>query len=883
MRNVKGALTLVLVASTVALTAQVRPIYSRGAAGLVQQLERLQSTKSALHTGAHPDDEDSALVAALARGEHARTAYLSLTRGEGGQNILGSEFYEALGVLRTEELLQARRLDGAEQLFTRAVDFGFTTNMDEASKKWGDDTVLGDMVLAIRRFRPLVVISRFSGTPADGHGHHQLAGALTPKAVAAAADPRAFPEHAAAGIRPWQARKLYIEEGFSPAAKVEPTMHVETGRWDPVLGRSYFEIAMEARSQHKSQEMGRVESRGPHQSGLKLVAEAPSLPSRTRPPLRAEQSVFDGIDTSIRGIASLAGLPPGTLAADLRAIDVAATRALATLDILNPTRILPTLAEGLRRIRSARQNLAQLSVPEAARDEALFLLVQKAEEFERAMLLASGVVVDTLADRETVVAGDSVGITLNVFVPEGSPVKIGEPRLVSPKTWSVSDAPPAPLDPSLPLFVRRLGDAPTASARYRVDVPGSAEPTTPYWLDAPVKGWTLAWQPDDPPGDPFAPEPVAGEVTLTIAGVELTIREPVQFRQSDPVRGEIRRRVDVVPALTLAVEPSLDVLRLDERGKARPITVTVTSHATSPKSGAVRLTAPAGWKVEPGENPFTLESGHRQVRQFTVLAPPDAQAGLHTMRAEAVVQGASYGKRLQVVAYPHIATHRLYGPAEGAWRLIDLRVAPVKVGYIMGTGDDVPVAIGRMGVPVTLLTPEDLARGNLSAFDTIVVGIRASEARPDFVANHGRLMEWVRAGGALIVQFQMADYAKKGLPPYPAEIGSRVTDEDAPVTVLAPDHPVFTFPNRIGPEDWNGWVQERNAHGFSTFDPRYVPLLESHDPWDTPQRGGQVYARIGKGHYVYTAYSWFRELSPGVPGAYRLMANLVSLPKAPQP
>jgi LmbE family N-acetylglucosaminyl deacetylase len=883
MRNVQGPLTLVLVASAVALTAQVRPIYSRGAPGLVQQLERLQSTKSALHTGAHPDDEDSALVAALARGEHARTAYLSLTRGEGGQNILGSEFYEALGVLRTEELLQARRLDGAEQLFTRAVDFGFTTSMDEASKKWGDDIVLGDMVLAIRRFRPLVVISRFSGTPADGHGHHQLAGAFTPKAFAAAADARAFPEHAAAGIRPWQARKLYVEEGFSPAAKVEPTMHVETGVWDPVLGRSHFEIAMEARSQHKSQEMGRVESRGPHRSGLKLVAEAPPSSSRSHAPSRGERSVFDGIDTSIRGIASLAELPAGTLAADLQAIEAAARRALGTLDIRNPARILPTLAEGLRRIRTARQNLARLAVPEAARDDALFLLAQKAHEFERAMLLASGVVVDALGERETVVAGESVGVTVNVFVPEGSPVKIGERRLAAPKAWTVSDAPAAPADPSLPPFLRRLGDAPTASTRYRVDVPSSAEPTTPYWLDAPLKGWTLAWQPDDPPGDPFALEPLAGEVVLTIAGVELTTREPVQFRQADPVRGEIRRRVDVVPALTLEVEPSLDVLRLNDRGKGRPITVTVTSHATAPRSGLVRLAPPAGWKVDPVESPFTLERGHRQALQFTVLAPADAQAGLHTTRAEAVTQGVSYAKRMQAIAYPHIATHRLYAPAEAALRLIDLRVAPVKVGYIMGTGDDVPAAIGRMGVTVTLLTPEDLARGDLSAFDTIVVGIRASEARPDFVANHGRLMDWVRAGGALIVQFQMADYARKGLPPYPAEIGSRVTDEDAPVTVLAPDHPVFTFPNRIGPEDWNGWVQERNAYGFSTFDPRYVPLLESHDPWDTPQRGGQIYARIGKGHYVYTAYSWFRELPPGVSGAYRLMANLVSLPKAAQP
>jgi hypothetical protein len=316
---------------------------------------------------------------------------------------------------------------------------------------------------------------------------------------------------------------------------------------------------------------------------------------------------------------------------------------------------------------------------------------------------------------------------------------------------------------------------------------------------------------------------------------------------------------------------------------AQRVVVRVTNYQTGGTSGTLRLSLPAGWTSSPPEAPFRVSAkGDRTSAPFIVTAPPGRRPGAFDITAEARLSGSAkaHSVDLQEIAYPHIQTHRLYSPARAAAQVLDLSVAPVAVGYVMGSGDQVPEMIGRMEVPVTLIDDEMLATGDLSRFDTIVVGVRASEARPSFVANHARLLQYAERGGTLIVQYQQNDYVARTLPPYPAQMSSRVTDETAPVKVLEPAHPVFTFPNTIGPADFDGWVQERNLYAFTTFDPRYTALLETADPGESPQRGGQVYARIGKGHYVYTAYAWFRQLPAGVPGAYRQFANLISLAKA---
>jgi hypothetical protein len=376
-----------------------------------------------------------------------------------------------------------------------------------------------------------------------------------------------------------------------------------------------------------------------------------------------------------------------------------------------------------------------------------------------------------------------------------------------------------------------------------------------------------------------------GEVELKVGDVNLVASRPVEYRFADPIRGELRRPVSVVPQVTVGLDASLLIVPTGNAPRTQRLVARVTSGSPEALTGTLRLRIPAGWSVSPQEAPFTLTGdGERTSVAFTVTAPATRRSGRFAIDAEARVGGSTFSQDVEVISYPHIQTHRLYWQARTHADVIDLKVAPVKVGYVMGGGDEVPDAIRRMGVDVTMLDADTLTTGDLSRFDTIVVGIRASETRPDFVANNGRLLQYVERGGTLIVQYQQGEYIERNMAPYPvSQKGNpRVTDEMAPVTVLEPTHPLFTFPNRITPADFNGWVQERNLYAFADFDRRYTPLLETADAEEPPQRGGELYAPVGKGHYVYTAYAWFRQLPAGVPGAYRQFANLISLPKAPR-
>ena len=850
--------------------AQVRPVYDLGAAGLLQVLQRLQTTASVLHTGAHPDDEDSALLARAARGDNARVAYLSLTRGEGGQNLIGTELFDALGVIRTEELLEARRLDGAEQYFSRAFDFGFSKLREEAARKWDERAILDDMVRVIRLFRPLVIASRFSGTPADGHGHHQMAGFLTPLAFKAAADPNEFPDQLKEGLRPWQVKKLYSR----PLAEAPATLDVQTGVFDPALGRSYAEIALQGRSQHKSQAQGTIETRGPQTSSLRAVVGVAAGPT-------PERSVFDGLDVTVPGLARLAGLPDGALRADLATIEAAAKKALQDFQPRDPSRILPALLDGLKAVRAARQALPSLDAPASARADAEFLLALKARDFTTAAIQAAGVVLDPLAEQETVVPGGTVAVNVRVFLAQPSLATVVSTTVRAPAGWAVV---PAAAREGREEGFRR--ERPSAAFRYEVSVPATAAATEPYFLEQPRDGDRYLWPEGTPRAMPFAPAALAGEVTLRIGDVEVVATQPVDYRVADPIRGELRRAPSVVPRVTVGMDASLLVLPVGRTPHQQRIVVRAASLSPGPVRGTLHLRVPAGWTVSPSEAPFSLSaSGEQTSSAFTVTAPATRTAGRYAVEAEARVDGVTFSRDVQLVSYPHIQPHRVYEPARTRVEVLDLKVAPVRLGYLMGSGDQVPDAIRRMGIDVMLIDGDMLATGDLSRFDTIVVGIRASETRPDFVANNSRLLQWVERGGTLIVQYQQREYTDRRLPPHQAALmgNPRVTDENAPVRILTPDHAVFTFPNRITAADFDGWVQERNLYAFSSFDTqRYTPLLESADPGEPAQRGGELYAEVGKGRYVYTAYSWFRQLPAGVPGAYRQFANLISLSKAPR-
>ena len=785
--------------------AQIRPIYDQGALGLSQMLKRLNTSASALMIGAHPDDEDTALLAYLARGENARTAYLSLTRGDGGQNILGQELGEALGVIRTEELLQARKLDGAEQFFTSAYDYGFSKTLDEAKRKWDEKRLLCEVVRVIRDYRPLVVIAQFNGTSSDGHGQHQFAGYISPLAVKAAGDGTQCRNAGQA----WSVSKFYVRH----RGQGEPTLRINTGKYDPLLGRSYFEIAMHARSQHRSQEQGVLELRGDQFSNLNLVESKVSAPGK-------ENGIFDGLDLSVRRPVK---------------------------QPLDPQR-------------------PELLVPE--------LLTYHPEAIDL-ILRAAGIRIDILADRETTAPMERFPVAVRLFVPpNGIDVKMTDIRfsLESEKTQDPTSGSAGP-------FRRETANQ---TEHFTLKVGEVFQPTQPYWLIYPRLGDHFTGYGGLNVHEPFNDHTVRAMITLMIGGKRFTLDRPVQYRFADDIRGEIRRDLNVVPAIDLDLEKDLMIVSSQRGPVTREISVKLTNHTAGPASGSVWLKIRNGWIASPAKSNFTMtRKGESTSVRFRVDLPPNTPAGSYEITAEAQLGVRVLSDSMQTISYEHIQTHRIYRPARVSVKVIDLQTSAVKVGYIKGSGDRVAEAIAEMGFPVEEIDDALLGSGDLSRFGAIVVGIRAYQVRPALVSNNQRLLEFARNGGTLIVQYQLpATYSQQNLTPFPAQIGPRVSDETAAVTLVQPAHPILNYPNKITPQDFEGWVQERNLYNFSTMDPKYVGLLESHDAGEPENRGGLVVADVGSGKFVYCSYSLFRQLPAGVPGAYRLLANILSLPAA---
>ena len=872
-------LTLALQIGLVSVIADTRPApEDRGASGLVLALRRLQTIASVLHTGAHPDDEASDLLAYLARGQGARVAYLSLNRGEGGQNGIGPELGESLGVLRTEELLAARKLDGAEQYFTRAFDFGFTRSVEETLKKWNREEVLGDMVRVIRMMRPLVVVNGFSGTPRDGHGQHQVAGMLTPEAIKAAADPTRFPEQIKEGWQPWRVLKVYgrvFGQGQGPSATFD------VGQFDPLLGRSYAELAAEGRSKHRSQDFGMIQMRGQQVRSFVRLESSVSAPDK-------ETSLFDGLDTSITGIAAFAGQAGERLRPALTKLQHLAARAMAEHHPQHPEQVAPHLAAGLREARTLRNTLSGLDAVARANVDAL--LARKEREFADALMKAHGVIVDALSNTEIVTPGETLEVTTNVYLAQSSftapdeagklPVRI---KLVAPESWRVEllqpEAEPQPSTPS-PFFRGR--ERATATSRFRVAVPADEPPSQPYWLRQERTRDQFDWDDRMPRNLPFAPPRLTAQVELSLDGERVTFTQPVEYRFADKTIGELRRELKVAPPLTVTVRPHLLVIPQESQDRTREVSVEVTHNARRATNSTVKLLVPQGWRVEADAQllAFTRQ-GERTSRRFRVTPPPGT-SGNFDLKAVAESDGREYASGYTAVAYPHIETRFVYHPAASKAELFDVKVAPgLNVGYVMGSGDDVPEALAQLGVNVKLLGEADLSSGDLQPYDVIILGIRAYEVREDVIANNKRLLDYVAGGGTLIVQYNKQEFTRGNFAPFPVKMdgGTRVTDEEAPVTVLVPDHPLFNYPNKITEADWKGWVQERGLYFLNEWDARYTPLLSAPDETGRQLKGGELMAQVGKGSYIFTAYAWFRQLPAGVPGAYRLFANLISLPK----
>jgi LmbE family N-acetylglucosaminyl deacetylase len=794
---------------------QLSPSGTGGVAALASTLRQLGGNKRVLMIGAHPDDEDTQLLVLLSRGMGAQAAYLSLTRGEGGQNLIGPELGPELGIIRTEELLAARELDGARQFFTRAYDFGFSKSVEETFRFWPRDSILKDVVAVIRRFRPQIIIAVFSGTPADGHGHHQVSAILARQAFDLLRDSAGGPQ------------KFYRSTRGDPTAT---TLTLPVGTLDPILGQSYFQIAMASRSRHRSQDMGQLQRPGPAASGLALVASKTS---------GADGSVFAGVDTTIQlsGYAAL--------------IDSARTA-------LTPWRLaatLPYLSRALRLVGTADS-------------------VQRAL-LERAITIAAGVTIDGTADDGIVIPGERLQIEVTVWNAGDSAVRVDSAAVAAPAGWSLE---------RLDLGAPTVAPGTLLTRRFVLTVAKDAERTQPYFLRRPLtnRGGLYDWStaPPDVRGLPFEPPPVTTRVRLLIGGEPVTVTREVVYRYRDQAIGEIRRPLFVTRDVEVAIAPEELLWPIDGGSReSRHFTVTVTNRARGPASVRTAVTPPAGWPPIPAESlAFTREDETKSIP--VTVAPPTGdslKAGTYEVRA-----GAGW---LEIIDYPHIRPRGLTRPSVAQIRVAGVALPALsRVGYVRGAADRVPEALLAVGLPLELISADSLARGDLSRYDAIVIGSRAYETEPALVASNGRLLDYAKNGGLLIVQYQQYPFVDGGFAPFPLSIArphDRVTDENAPVTELDPANPVFHYPNEIGAEDWRGWIQERGLYFAHSWDTTYVPVLEMHDPGPpTPPaelKGGLLIAPLGRGTYVYTGLSFFRQLPAGVPGPYRLFMNLLGL------
>jgi LmbE family N-acetylglucosaminyl deacetylase len=792
-------------------------------------LQKLNVLGRVLYIAAHPDDENTNLMAFWANGSLYDAAYLSITRGDGGQNLIGPELRERLGVIRTEELLAARRIDHAQQFFSRAIDFGFSKTADETMRIWDHDKILADVVWVIRKFRPDVIVTRFSPEDEKTHGHHTASAILAREAFSASGDPNRFPEQLAF-VKPWQATRLVWNTSpffFSNRnLPFDPTglTVLEAGGYNPLLGKAYTEIAAASLSMHKSQGVGSPPRRGARKEYFKLLEGQPMT-----------SSLFDGIDTSWSRVPNSKSV---------------ATEIHQIISQFHPTDPAASVPE-LLKLRQAMNALNDDTwVPE------------KKAELDEIMAECLGLHVEASTSNETVTPGQTEKVKLEAINRCNLPVTLQEVRCpLSGNSMKI--------DAALPFNELVTKDL-------SCTIPENAPYSQPYWLRKP--GTLGAFAVDDQKlvGLPENLPELPVEIFLQVSGQELRYTLDTKYRLVDPVAGELRRRLVIAPPVFAKVTDNVLVFATKQ---PKPVSVHVTA-ATGPVKGELKLAVPEGWEVYPASVPIDLKGANAETAATFTVTPPD-QNGEGTLRAIVSIDGRDYSFERVRISYPHIGVHTLMPQSEVKLVRADIRKKGDRIGYIPGAGDDIPESLQQIGYSVKILSETDITAKNLAQFSAAVLGIRAYNTQ-DRISNWlPGLFAYVKAGGVVIAQYNtLADLKTEQLGPYPLEISrDRVTDENAEIRILAPNHPLMTTPNKITSKDFEGWVQERGLYFPKKWDPAWTAILSSNDPKEKPLDGGLLVAKFGKGFFVYTSYSWFRQLPAGVPGAYRLFANMLSLGK----
>ncbi len=876
-----------------------------GASGLAQALARLPFTTRVLFIAAHPDDEPAGLLTFFSRGLHAKTALLSLTRGEGGQNLVSPDQAEALGLLRTGELLAADEYYGAEQYFTRAFDFGFSRSAEETLRLWDRKVVLSDVVRVIREFRPDLIVSVWQGNAQDGHGHHQASGILAQEAYRVSGDPSQFPDQGLEGLAPWRARMFFV---LKPSEK-SGLLQVNTGEYVPLFGASFQQIGVKGYSFHRTQGAGNSHASAGdiwQELGRLFSESTPSTPSmpvfRASTFLLSQQArtaEFASLVSTLDDLPDMlkSGDPQQTWLKDrlgaLKNLIEEAQEGFTPNDFRKTFR---PLLEGLDILRQIRQRLAAISAADLPANRLVFLIEDKQRDFQQAIGLALGLSLEALADEPTPTPGHSFTVSVRLVNRSSVVLHPMEIRLLVNTNWRIGkmEGELAPLHPQEKMTVKFPLSASLQEFPTRLPLSRSGARATMYSISE--KGRV---------NEPLPPPPVRVQMEYSISDfpprnrppvtsgsdnrqedlstLPLSVVRPVEYLDSDRLKGTRRVPLLLVPSIFVNVTPSLQLVPRALAKRPVWVRVELINNTSSRVSGQVRLHPPAGWSVQPLSQSFTLpEKGKSDLPRFQVIPPDPLPTSPVSFAAVAEVDGQKLTSSCRMISAFDLWIVPLYKKAESEVVPLDVQVAgKTRVGYIMGAGDRVPEVLEQIGAPVTLLETEELARGDLHRYSSIVAGVRAYDVRKDLIALNSRLLQYVADGGTYVVQYNTPDaWNRAQYGPYPARIrssGDRVTDETAPVTILDPKHPLFNFPNKIGKADFDGWVQERGLYFLQDRDAHYKALLSCHDPGEPPLDGGLLVAEYGKGLYVLTAYSWFRQLPAGIPGAVRIFANLISL------